>query len=541
MRKTIKKSASKAAADTELSSTIENDLPQQSTDAPSPVPAVAQAPISPFAIAEMNDNKVESVDSDGWAVEIDWSFLDPSRAAPAPVFPIEKLPEPLAELVAKLALARRLVVDFVAFAILAALSGAIGNRARVQLFDGTLEPLAIYVALVGAPSTGKSQAIGMVETRLRALDGDLTASVSGAAMAASHAALDRLNVKIRAKVAERLAVEFEAPEDYREGPRGGRLLLTETTGPGLIEELSADRSGRMLVTHELSGAIGYLSSSQPARSRGLFLQGFDGNPVVVSTKSEGRKLIPELLLSVLGAVQPGRLSYLMRHGDDGFAARFFWVHPDVVPSAALGDNPGPIDDLAGVLSALQGIQPAANEHGYSAAVPLAADARTPLEMAAKKWTTDQMFSSELFSSALGRGRQYALRLAGILQIATHVMEGKSGLPDVVSADAMTSAIAIVDTYILPMAERVFAASDTKPSDAAALARFLARSGKPMVNARADIMRGRGSPVTQALAVREAIEELEQRGVLRPAPQRPGRGRPSSDWIVHPALLAMARK
>ena len=92
-----------------------------------------------------------------------------------------------------------------------------------------------------------------------------------------------------------------------------------------------------------------------------------------------------------------------------------------------------------------------------------------------------------------------------------------------------------------MSERVFAASDTKPSSAAALARYLARTGKPVVNARADIMRGRGSPVTTPLVVREAIEELEQRGVLKQVPPRAGRGRPSSDWFVHPNLLAMVRK
>ena len=58
MRKTIKESASKAAADTELNPTIKNDLPQQSTDTSPQVPAVAQAPVGPLAIAETNDNEV---------------------------------------------------------------------------------------------------------------------------------------------------------------------------------------------------------------------------------------------------------------------------------------------------------------------------------------------------------------------------------------------------------------------------------------------------------------------------------------------------
>src|SRR5690606_17989240 len=61
----------------------------------------------------------------------------------------------------------------------------------------------------------------------------------------------------------------------------------------------------------------------------------------------------------------------------------------------------------------------------------------------------QRFSSELFSSALGRGRQYTLRLAGILQVATHLMTGKTGLPEAVGAEAIESAIAIVDCQSAP--------------------------------------------------------------------------------------------
>lgn len=542
MRKTMKKATNEVPTDMEQHHPASESNPTQdlTTGAPQ-LPAMTETAPGTAAITTANDCDFDNINTGKWASGIDWGFLDPTRAIPAPVFPIEKLPAALAALIAELAIARHLVVDFVAFSILTAFSGAIGNRVRIKLFDGTLEPLAIFTALVGAPSTGKSQAIGMLEGLLRKLDGDLAASVSGTAMAAGHAALDRLNGTIRARVAKRLAVAFEAPEEHAVQEQAARLLLTEATGPGLIEELSVDQAGRMLVTHELAGTIGYLGSSQPARSRALFLQGYDGNPVIVSTKSEGRRIIPVVLLSVLGAVQPSRLPFLMRHGDDGFAARFFWVYPDVEPIAALGNDPGPIDVLMTILSDLQAIKPATDEQGYSAVVPLANEARLPLETAAARWAAEQRFSSELFSSALGRGRQYTLRLAGILQLATHLMTGKTVLPEAVGAEAIESAIAIVDSYILPMSERVFAASDKKPSDAAALARYLARTGKPVVNARADIMRGRGSPVTTPLVVREAIEELEQRGVLKPVPPRPGRGRPSSDWFVHPDLLAMVRQ
>lgn len=544
MRKTIKNTAAHAAADADSTQPAAETNPVQeaaSEMAPEAAElAQPEAKVGNTVLVATHTSDVENLGVGRWTPGMDWGFLDPSRSAPAPAFPIEELPPDLAQLIGQFAVARRLPVDYVAFAVLAALSGAIGNRVRVLLFDGTLEVLSIFVALVGAPATGKSLAIGIAEPLLRKLESQLSASVSSVAMAVGQAALDRLNIKMRAKVAERLAVEFESPNDVIDQPTG-RLLLSEATGPGLIEELGADQMGRMFVTHELPATIGYLVSSQSASSRGRFLQTYDGGPLTVASKSEGRKVVPAMVLTVLGAVQPRRLPYLMHGPDDGFASRFFWIYPDVEPIASLSEDPGPIDVLTALLSALQAIKPARDEQGYSARVPLAAEARAPLEVASEKWATHQQFSDERSASALGRGRQYAIRVAAILEIAAHVLAGSPGLPEAVRIDSVERAINIVDGYLLPMSERAFTVGHASQSNAAALARYLVRLGKPVVNARADVMRGRGSPVTKPLLVREAIEELEQRGVLKPVPPRPGRGRPSSDWIVHPDLLAMLRK
>src|SRR5690606_25264458 len=104
----------------------------------------------------------------GWA-SADMGFMDPAMGT-APALPLTKLPHSFAALVTQFSEARCLAPDFVAFSLLSAVSGAIGNRIRVRLYDGTLEPLAIFAALVGEPSTGKGQAIKLVEGPLTNLD-----------------------------------------------------------------------------------------------------------------------------------------------------------------------------------------------------------------------------------------------------------------------------------------------------------------------------------------------------------------------------------
>lgn len=474
----------------------------------------------------------------GWG-PVDMGFMDPAMGT-APALPLNQLPHSFAALVTQFSKARCLVPDFVAFSLLSAVSGAIGNRIRVRLYDGTLEPLAIFAALVGEPSTGKGQAIKLVEGPLTDLDEEMSGFTDNTVQAAGNAALERVTSRIQARVAGRLAIDYETPIAHQDGQSGRSLLLTETTGAGLLDELSSDNAGRMLLAHELSGSLAFFGTGQSLRARSLLLNAFDGNAITIRTKGGGKVRIPALLLTILGATQPTRLPGMLRNADDGFAARFFWIYPSTSPSAELGVDQGPVDVLEELLSRVLHTLPLDPVANSPAAIPLASDARPVIEAASKHWVMQQQLSNDMFSGVLGRGRQYAIRLAGLLQIIDHMMSGQAGLPDTIGAGAIGSAVALVDTYILPMAERTLSAARPGQSDAVALAKFLARRGKAEINARDDIVRGDGSPLRETLRVREAIEELAQRGLLRPEQRSGGRGRPSGNWHVHPSLLALKK-
>lgn len=158
--------------------------------------------------------------TDGWAA-FDPLFLSPSTSA-APHFPIEALPENLRSLVIKFAEARLLCVDYVAASVLAACSGAIGNRVRLLTFEGDAEPLAMFTTLIGPPSVGKSLAIGVVEKPLIAIDQALQKTHRLLLRGADQKFLEKFDQKLRETVARRLLLEDLPLDD--DSPEGAGVV-----------------------------------------------------------------------------------------------------------------------------------------------------------------------------------------------------------------------------------------------------------------------------------------------------------------------------
>lgn len=156
-----------------------------------------------------------------------------------------------------------------------------------------------------------------------------------------------------------------------------------------------------------------------------------------------------------------------------------------------------------------------------ALVPLAADAREPLETAAARWARLQPLTDGLYRDLVGRALQHAMRLTALLAIAEHMAADREGLPPFVGAASIDAAVQIVGGYLLPMGEGVLGvANGPTESDAARLARFLARGGKSSINVRADVLRTAGSPVRDPQTAAEVLEELRRRNLIRPAMRDP---------------------
>ena len=142
------------------------------------------------------------------------------------------------------------------------------------------------------------------------------------------------------------------------------------------------------------------------------------------------------------------------------------------------------------------------------------------------------------AGALGKARGHALRLSAVLTFLWWCGERDAREPTTISAEAVTCAAALVESYFLPMAERVFGDAAIPPADRAAmaLARHLRRLGLTTFNARS-LRNSIGGALRNADAMKRACADLAEAGLIRSTSPRPGRqgGRPSSDWEVNPAL------
>src|SRR3954471_5936904 len=89
--------------------------------------------------------------------ELDLCFLQGDRRA-APPFPLEVIPEPWRPWIESHAQASS-CIDYTAQGLLASVSAVCGSRFVVDVTAQWREPLVLWQALVGAPSTGKTPAL----------------------------------------------------------------------------------------------------------------------------------------------------------------------------------------------------------------------------------------------------------------------------------------------------------------------------------------------------------------------------------------------
>lgn len=197
---------------------------------------------------------------------IDGDLLDERRAA-VPTFPLELLPQPWPAWVSAAAQSADAPADYVAQAVLATAAGVSGTRVGICISQGWIEPLQLWLAVVGAPSTGKSPALTQVGRLVATLERD--------------------------------------QGEPHEGPR--RIALVHRTVDGVLEAVHRGRHGKLLWR---DGADGCFTP-------------FKGMP--------SARHLENLKVSMLGSIEADAAASQIQRGGDGLAARFLYAWPHPVP------------------------------------------------------------------------------------------------------------------------------------------------------------------------------------------------------------------
>ena len=261
--------------------------------------------------ARKRDAAAESGAQSGGAGIAPPPLFDPWAELQPPSFPIDALPPVLrafAEDRARIIGADPCAVAWAAIsAASAALDGSI--RLKMKRHDTWSVPPAIWVALVGRPSTKKTPVIKAAWEPLQH---------------AQNIDLDHW----RQQLADWKALPKNERDTEEPKPRR-RLVSHDGTMEALQDILGRQDRGIGVLRDELSGWIGslekYGGTKASAADRAFFLQAFDGGPNVIDRVSRGTIPIRNLLVTICGGIQPDRLRQFSDLTDDGLWQRFVTI------------------------------------------------------------------------------------------------------------------------------------------------------------------------------------------------------------------------
>jgi hypothetical protein len=440
-------------------------------------------------------------------------FMEEKRGA-VPPFPLDVLPPPWRDWIDDTASSAGAPVDYVVQTVLAAVSGLCGAGAKVSITPAWSEPMVLWQAVVGEPSTGKSAALapmrgllGTIEKERRAYDG---------ARREQHEEEAGKTGSAEAFVPSQVVVNAPALGDIaaiaRGNPRGVILWRDDPSAAlGPLGDEGGNR-GRWLDTWAARGTV--------------FERGGDGAPLRLDS----------LAVGILDTVEPDRLQDALEESDVNVAARLLYVWPGPQPHRALASLKPPRDEEA--LKMLRRLSRQAGSPDSSLILPVDPHGIKAFDAFLVRLNAERRNTEGLEKAWLGKGGSTVARLAGALELLAWSGSEAPGRPGHLGGDHVERAVSLWMDYFRPHGRAVFdrAAPPEFERRVRRAVRWL-KGSRARVLSREDIRCQALSRSVTAEGAQQVLYRLESLGIVRPdlADDRGGPGRPARRWQVNPAL------
>lgn len=287
-----------------------------------------------------------SVSVRAWILAVDWFDGDPvplSQAVQMPPFPVDALPEPIAEMVRAVSEATQTDPAMAATSALSALSACSGGHAEIEIRHGWREPLCLYTATIAAPGERKSAVQQAMVRPILDTEAQLAAKGVG----------ERLEAETRKQVAVKAAerernIAARAAEDKQdkamadaigkamiadaiEVPPIPRLVADDIT-PEAAASLLAEQGGRLAIISAEGGIFDIIAGrySRSIPNMDLWLKGHSGDPLKVDHKGRPHEYVRRPALTLGLMIQPALLSAIAANREfrgRGFLARILYACP----------------------------------------------------------------------------------------------------------------------------------------------------------------------------------------------------------------------
>jgi hypothetical protein len=453
---------------------------------------------------EEDEDENEEEDEDEVIAE---NLFDPWAQFIVPDFPLDVLPAAVQEYVVAQAVVIGCDVSTMAMAVMCAISGALDHRFNLKMMrNGTwYASPRLWVLLYGDSSKKKTPAI--------------------------HAATQPLEehqkeVWQRYKDECRIAAESEDKEKI-DPP--ARFVVYDTTIEKLGEILARSGSGVLVKRDEFAGWIGSMekyggSSRGAGANRAFWLQAYDGGAYIVDRIGRGEILVENLSTSLIGGIQPKRLSELHGLTSDGLLQRFI---PVVMGASTLAlDKPCDTEAYTSLVKQLLDAVPDFLTLS-DAALQVMNDLRLHLH------------DIEQHSGGLAEGFQAFVGklpgVAGSLALILHMIaDPKNGSRKEIGQETAEGVRRLIVDFILPHALEFYrtAESSANGDRLKKLASWILTSGQLRFVASdltSNVADFRGLSLFE---VNERVSPLEAAGWIRPT----DRGGISRAWKVNPAVF-----
>jgi hypothetical protein len=497
--------------------------------------------------------------ADGWPAP-SLALLDETRRA-APALPIAALGAWWAKIIQDGAEGANAPPDYVAAALFAVASAAIGNARWARVWEGWAEPPFLWCAAVGNPSAGKSPG-------MKVIAGTPLARVERALGAGHPEAMREWEAKVaqakqkRAEWEQAVARAVKAGEDPPPKPAAAddppapslqRLRTGDVTTEKVAHLLRDNPKGVVVYRDELAGFLGSFdrySGGAGGGDRAAWLEAWSAGSLTVDrVKNPDPIHVPRFGVALLGSIQPDRLRVVTSGADDGLPTRFLWFWPEDGKPFGRPKVAASAERVAAALQRLAGLEMEPDGEGgmQPQVTPLDDAAAVLLEAAGREWQQRERQVGGPMIGVLGKARGNAVRLALVIEhlwwCGRDAVIGVPPPPSVVSAEAMRAAILLMEEYFLPMAERVFGDAALTPAQRAArtLLREIIRTRPAEINVRTVRNSARLPGLSTADDVKAAVAVLLEEDVLipKPAPITERGGRPRGDYLVNPRLWEAA--
>jgi hypothetical protein len=425
---------------------------------------------------------------------IDTSLLDDGRGA-VPPFPIDLIPLPWRDWTADRARGAGAPVDYVAQALLAAVSGVCGSGVEVQITPDWSEPLVLWQALIGASSSGKSPVLERLRGVLAAIEARIRRSEGEREVGPARIVVGNPSIRAIAQVVA--------------GNPRGVLLWRDHPSPWLAE------LGR--------------SVDDCAHWR----QAWSARGVTLEDRGESPLQLDRLAVSVLCTIEPDLLAQL-GSADHGLAARFLYSWPDPAPFCPFRERRK--SNAEESVRMLLLIEEQARQSAGSLVLSFEASALDRFERFLAGLHREPRDAESLEAAWLGKGPGTVARLAGALELLGWSGGPATQPPGPIGRDTVEAAVVLWRDYFRPHATAAFERAG--PTDlerhTRRVLRWLKAGNRTEVSGEEVRCAGLGRTVNAGQTA-WVLDRLEAAGIVRRVRSTSLRkGRPAERWEVNPA-------